>query len=57
MTNISIKNTSLLLVFYLYLVFFEALLRRWILPEYSDVLLLVRDPIAIIVLFRSFPLL
>src|SRR5690606_33032807 len=39
---------------YLLLVIFEGALRKWFLPSLADPLLLIRDPLAIYLLFKSF---
>lgn len=36
---------------YFWLLIFEGALRKWILPEFADPLLIVRDPVAIVMLF------
>ena len=45
-----------LLWVYLILLLVEGILRKWLLPEWSDVLLIVRDPVAFVIIglgFRS----
>lgn len=46
----SIKNGILL---YFFLLIFEGALRRWVLPGFSDLLLIVRDPIAMFILYQA----
>lgn len=38
---------------YFFLLIFEGALRKWVLPDFSDFLLIVRDPIAIWLLYKS----
>jgi hypothetical protein len=40
---------------YFILLIFEGALRKWVLPGFSDILLIVRDPVAIFILFKAFP--
>jgi hypothetical protein len=46
----SIRNGILL---YFFLLIFEGALRRWVLPGFSDLLLIVRDPIALFILYQA----
>jgi hypothetical protein len=39
---------------YFLLLFFEGALRKWLLPQYSGPLLLVRDPIAILIIWEAY---
>ena len=39
---------------YFFLLIFEGALRKWVLPGLSDILLIVRDPVAIYILFKAF---
>ena len=39
---------------YFYLLIFEGALRKWILPDLSSILLLIRDPLALVLLFLGF---
>lgn len=53
------QEASLLLIkrgiwLYLFLLIFEGALRKWFLPGLADPLLLIRDPLAIYLLFKSF---
>src|SRR5207237_9520751 len=34
---------------YFFLLIFEGVFRKWLLPQYSDVLLVVRDPVVIVI--------
>src|SRR4051812_6125974 len=34
---------------YFFLLIFEGVFRKWLLPQYSDVLLVIRDPVAIVI--------
>jgi hypothetical protein len=45
----SICNIRRLIWLYLILLIFEGVLRKWVVPEYSDPLLIVRDPVAILI--------
>lgn len=38
---------------YFFLLLFEGALRKWILPQFSDALLLIRDPVAIYILYAA----
>lgn len=38
---------------YFFLLIFEGTLRKWILPQYSDVLLVVRDPVVLAIYFMA----
>ena len=38
---------------YFFLLLFEGALRKWILPGFSDVILLIRDPVAIYILYAA----
>lgn len=54
--NISNSNNTLIWLkrgvwLYFYLLLFEGALRKWVLPGLSDALLIVRDPLAILLLF------
>lgn len=43
----TVKNIRGLIWLYFILLIFEGTFRKWILPQYSDVLLIIRDPVAI----------
>src|SRR6478735_8864232 len=47
------KNLKLAIWFYFFLLLFEGALRKWFLPGLATPLLVVRDPIAIWVLFKA----
>lgn len=54
--NITNSNNTLIWLkrgvwLYFYLLLFEGALRKWVLPSLSDALLIIRDPIAIVLLF------
>jgi hypothetical protein len=51
------KRIKQLLWLYFWLLIFEGALRRWVLPGLSNPLLLVRDPIALLAVIWSLPLL
>ena len=38
---------------YILLLIFEGALRKWILPQFSDILLIIRDPLALFLLVRA----
>jgi hypothetical protein len=38
---------------YFFLLIFEGALRKWVLPEFSDFILLIRDPLAIYILYAA----
>src|SRR5258708_11609424 len=38
---------------YFFLLIFEGVFRKWILPQYSDVLLVVRDPVMLAIYFLA----
>lgn len=42
-----IRNLKRLIWLYFFLLIFEGVFRKWLLPQYSDVLLVVRDPVAL----------
>ena len=51
---ISYSSIKFTIWIYLSLVLFEGALRKWILPQLSSPLLIIRDPIAIIILYQAF---
>jgi len=56
----SIIHTKRLIWLYFFLLIFEGTFRKWILPQFSDVLLVVRDPVVLAIYFfalkaRVFP--
>jgi hypothetical protein len=44
-----IKRLKWAIWLYFFLLIFEGVFRKWILPQYSDVLLVVRDPVALVI--------
>ncbi|MFL6590249.1 MAG: hypothetical protein ACJ8M4_08755 [Chthoniobacterales bacterium] len=42
-----IRNLKRLIWLYFFLLIFEGVFRKWLLPQYSDVLLVVRDPVVL----------
>lgn len=46
--NVDRERLRFLIYAYFFLLFAEGILRKWILPEYSDYLLLARDPVMIV---------
>ena len=57
MTSTRILRLRQLLWLYFWLLLFEGALRRWFLPGLSNVLLLVRDPVALLAVWWAWPLL
>ncbi|MFN9710991.1 MAG: hypothetical protein ACK55K_06240 [Bacteroidota bacterium] len=53
-SNIAKKNIIVALYLYLALLFFEGAIRRWMLPQLSGPLLLIRDPVAIYIIYMAF---
>jgi len=49
-SNENIKSAANL---YFILLIFEGALRRWILPGFSDILLIIRDPLALYIIFQA----
>jgi hypothetical protein len=49
----SITHIKRLIWLYFFLLIFEGTLRKWILPQYSDVLLVVRDPVVLAIYFMA----
>jgi hypothetical protein len=47
------KWVERLFLTYTFLLLFEGVLRKWVLPEYSNQLLIIRDPIAVAILFLT----
>ena len=45
----TIKHIKWLIWLYFWLLIFEGTFRKWILPQYSDVLLVVRDPVVLVI--------
>ena len=56
MSTNNLKHIRRLLWIYFLLLIFEGALRRWIFPGFSTPLLLVRDPVALLVLIKAWPL-
>jgi hypothetical protein len=48
-----ITHTKRLIWLYFFLLIFEGTFRKWILPQYSDVLLVVRDPVVLAIYFMA----
>lgn len=57
MTPLQVKRLRQLFWLYFWLLIFEGALRKWLLPGLSNVLLLVRDPVALLGLMWGWPLL
>lgn len=49
----SIKQVKLLIWVYFWLIIFEGSLRKWVLPGLSDVLLVIRDPVLLLIYFQA----
>lgn len=47
-------STKRLFWIYIILLFFEGALRKWLLPQLSDVLLVIRDPIVLLIYLQAF---
>src|SRR3954463_14986510 len=45
----TIKRLKWALWAYFFLLIFEGVFRKWILPQFSDVLLVVRDPVVLVI--------
>ena len=45
--------TRRLIWVYFWLLIFEGTFRKWILPQYSDILLVVRDPVVLAIYFTA----
>src|ERR1044072_8882223 len=50
----TIRNIRRLIWLYLWLLIFEGSFRKWILPEFSAPLLLIRDPVVLVIYFLAF---
>ena len=50
----NIKQVKYLIWVYFYLLIFEGALRKWVLPSLATPLLLVREPIALVLIYLSF---
>lgn len=57
MTPFRRRRIQRLLWLYFWLLIFEGALRKWILPDFSSPLLLVRDPVALLAIWWAWPLL
>src|ERR1051325_6778736 len=44
-----IRTVACLIVLYIFLLIFEGALRKWVMPKYSDPLLVIRDPVLILI--------
>ena len=49
----SLTATKRLIWVYFWLLIFEGTFRKWILPQYSDILLVVRDPVVLAIYFTA----
>src|SRR5687767_7627182 len=49
----AITYAKRLIRLYFFLLIFEGTLRKWVLPRYSDVLLVVRDPVVLAIYFMA----
>ena len=50
----SLRNLKRLIWLYFWLLIFEGTFRKWVLPQLSDVLLIIRDPVAIASYYLAF---
>lgn len=48
-----ITNLKRLIWLYFFLLIFEGVFRKWLLPQYSDVLLVIRDPVVLAIYFLA----
>src|SRR4051812_8940869 len=56
----AVKNIKRLIWLCFFLLIFEGTLRKWVLPQFSDVLLVIRDPVVLVIYYfalraRIFP--
>src|ERR1700750_701776 len=49
----SLTAIKRLIWLYFWLLIFEGTFRKWILPQYSDVLLVIRDPVVLLIYFMA----
>src|SRR5688572_4883594 len=49
----AITHTKRLIWLYFFLLIFEGTFRKWILPQFSDVLLVIRDPVVLAIYFMA----
>jgi hypothetical protein len=52
----TLRNLKRLIWLYFWLLIFEGSFRKWVIPQFSDVLLVIRDPVAIAIYFLAFKL-
>jgi hypothetical protein len=50
----TLRNIKRLIFLYFWLLIFEGTFRKWVLPQFSDVLLVIRDPVVIAIYFLAF---
>ncbi len=50
----SLKNLKRLIWLYFWLLIFEGTFRKWVLPQFSDILLIIRDPVAVASYYLAF---
>ena len=50
----TLRNLKRLIWLYFWLLIFEGSFRKWVLPQFSDILLVIRDPVAIAIYFLAF---
>ena len=50
----TLRNLKRLIWLYFWLLIFEGTFRKWVLPQFSDVLLIIRDPVAIASYYLAF---
>ncbi|MCP9199576.1 hypothetical protein MKO06_06640 [Gramella sp. GC03-9] len=48
-----LKNLKLWVWIYFFLLIFEGALRKWILPQLSEPILIIRDPVAIFIIYKA----
>ena len=50
----TLRNIQRLIFLYFWLLIFEGSFRKWVLPQLSDVLLIIRDPVVIVIYLLAF---
>ena len=50
----TLRNIKRLIFLYVWLLIFEGSFRKWVLPQFSDILLVIRDPVVIAIYLLAF---
>jgi len=50
----TLKNLKRLIWLYFWLLIFEGTFRKWVLPQFSDILLVIRDPVVMAIYYLAF---